>query len=132
MKAITILEPWATLICEGKKTIETRNWDTLYRGKILIHASKRKMPDETYEKYLLDNFVEHNTHPGCIIGEVELIDIIPFKDAFKDIVKNKHIINYCTAELNSQYAWIFSNAKIYEKPIPAKGNLGLWEYTKDL
>lgn len=132
MKAITILEPWATLICEGKKTIETRNWDTPYRGKVLIHASKRKMPDEIYEKYLIDNFVEHEPHPGYIIGEVELIDIIPFKDALGNIIQSNQIINYCTAEFNSKYAWIFNDAKIYDKPIPAKGSLGLWEYTKDL
>jgi len=40
MKALCIKEPWATLILQGKKTIETRTWTTNYRGEILLCASK--------------------------------------------------------------------------------------------
>jgi predicted transcriptional regulator len=39
MKAISIKEPYATLILQGKKTIETRTWTTKYRGDILLCAS---------------------------------------------------------------------------------------------
>ncbi|SFM09617.1 ASCH domain-containing protein [Pelosinus propionicus] len=38
MKAITILQPWASLIACGAKQIETRSWATQYRGLIAIHA----------------------------------------------------------------------------------------------
>ena len=40
MKAITILQPWASLIACGAKKIETRGWKTSYRGPIAIHAGK--------------------------------------------------------------------------------------------
>lgn len=40
MKAITIRQPWASLIALGEKKIETRSWQTKYRGPILIHAGK--------------------------------------------------------------------------------------------
>ena len=40
MKAITILQPWASLIACGAKQIETRSWEGKYRGKIAIHAAK--------------------------------------------------------------------------------------------
>jgi len=40
MKAITILQPWASLIASGAKQIETRSWATKYRGQIAIHAAK--------------------------------------------------------------------------------------------
>jgi hypothetical protein len=40
MKAITILQPWASIIVYGAKHIETRSWATKYRGKIVIHAAK--------------------------------------------------------------------------------------------
>ena len=40
MKALSIKEPWATLILDGEKTIETRIWQTSFRGKILLCASK--------------------------------------------------------------------------------------------
>lgn len=38
MKAITIKQPWATLIAKGYKEYEFRTWKTKYRGDILIHA----------------------------------------------------------------------------------------------
>jgi hypothetical protein len=41
MKAITILQPWASLIACGAKQIETRRWATSYRGPIAIHTGKQ-------------------------------------------------------------------------------------------
>lgn len=41
MKAISIKQPFASLILEGKKTIETRTWKTDYRGPLLICAGKK-------------------------------------------------------------------------------------------
>ena len=40
MRALTIRQPWASLIALGVKTIETRSWQTHYRGPLLIHAGK--------------------------------------------------------------------------------------------
>lgn len=42
MKAITIHQPWASLIALGLKRFETRGWRTSYRGELAIHASKSK------------------------------------------------------------------------------------------
>ena len=47
MKAITIYQPWASLIACGAKKFETRPWATKYRGPIAIHAGMKdpcKMP----------------------------------------------------------------------------------------
>lgn len=41
MKALTLHEPWATLVALGVKTIETRSWSTAYRGPLAIHAALR-------------------------------------------------------------------------------------------
>jgi hypothetical protein len=41
MKAITIHQPWATLIALGEKRFETRSWSTKYRDSIAIHAAKK-------------------------------------------------------------------------------------------
>ena len=42
MKVLSLTEPFATLIKEGKKKIETRSWQTNYRGELYIHASMTK------------------------------------------------------------------------------------------
>ena len=39
MKAITIKQPWASLIVHGIKDIENRSWSTKFRGRVLIHAA---------------------------------------------------------------------------------------------
>ena len=45
MKALTLHQPWASLIAEGPKTVETRSWPAppwLVGQRIAIHAGKRK------------------------------------------------------------------------------------------
>jgi hypothetical protein len=40
MKAITLQQPWASLVAVGAKHIETRAWHTRYRGPLAIHAGQ--------------------------------------------------------------------------------------------
>jgi hypothetical protein len=39
VKALTLTQPWATLVAIGAKRIETRSWRTDYRGPLAIHAA---------------------------------------------------------------------------------------------
>ena len=38
MKALTIKEPWATLIIDGYKKYEFRSWESNHSDKVLIHV----------------------------------------------------------------------------------------------
>ena len=49
MKAISLWQPWATLIATGAKIYETRSWDTRYRGPIAIHASKKMVMEHGFD-----------------------------------------------------------------------------------
>lgn len=40
MKALSLTQPWASLVAIGAKRIETRSWRTSYRGEVAIHAAK--------------------------------------------------------------------------------------------
>ena len=40
MKCLSICQPFAELIVQGKKTIELRKWNTKFRGEFLVHAAK--------------------------------------------------------------------------------------------
>lgn len=40
MKALTISQPYASLIARGEKFVENRRWPTPYRGPLAIHAGK--------------------------------------------------------------------------------------------
>lgn len=41
MKALTVRQPWASLIVRGGKDIENRNWATRYTGLVAIHSSAK-------------------------------------------------------------------------------------------
>ena len=66
MKAITIWQPWATLLPLGVKLYETRSWATSYRGPIAIHAAALKLPqvlkkcfpDEDGKRMFLDTIAK--------------------------------------------------------------------------
>src|SRR5579884_2404480 len=45
MKALSLFQPWASLVILGAKRYETRGWQTLYRGPLVIHACRR-FPEE--------------------------------------------------------------------------------------
>jgi hypothetical protein len=40
MKIITVRQPYADMIVNGRKNIEYRSWPSSYRGPVLIHAAK--------------------------------------------------------------------------------------------
>lgn len=44
MRALTLHQPWATLVAIGAKRIETRSWHTAYRGLVAIHAGRHRPP----------------------------------------------------------------------------------------
>ena len=41
MKALSLHQPYASLIAQGVKTIETRRWPTKHRGDLLIVSTKK-------------------------------------------------------------------------------------------
>jgi len=54
MKAISLWQPWASLLAIMAKIYETRSWETRYRGPIAIHAALKKPPmqgDLPYEVF---------------------------------------------------------------------------------
>ena len=124
MKALTIKEPWATLIIEGYKMYEFRSWKTNYRGKILIHAGM------SLEKDNAQKFKDYNLNysKGAIIGEAEITDCIFVTKEINEKLRQINPLVYGKSGHVEKYAWKLENIKKYENPIPVKGQLGLWNY----
>jgi len=55
VRALTVRQPWASLIACGVKTIETRSWSTKYRGPLLIHAGKATPETSQWEEGPFDD-----------------------------------------------------------------------------
>ena len=130
MKVLTIREPFATLIKNKKKYIETRSWKTNYRGEIYIHASIAKIGksidgrDELIK--LLDN---DELGYGRILCKCELVDCILMTEEYIEKIKREELNQYiCGRYEVGRYAWILKNIVPLDKPILAKGQLGIWNY----
>lgn len=134
MKVLTIQEPYATFIMQGMKKIETRSWQTKYRGEIYIHAGKSK----TYLRKIKDNNIMkllENTklNYGNIICKAELVDCIYMTNEFINKIKNKKDYEYTLGEYEiGRYAWVLKNIEKLENEIPAKGKLNIWTYNEDI
>jgi len=122
MKALTIRQPWASLIVNDYKHYEFRSWKTNYRGKIFIHAGTGT--DRSYLAKYTDYNLEYIN--GAIIGEAEITDCILVDEKFN---KELRSLNHKVYTDNvGYYAWKLDNIIKYDQPIPAKGQLGLWNY----
>ena len=129
MKVISIIEPWASLIKEKVKYIETRSWKTNYRGKIYIHASLKKVSkkDERINN-LISLLKDKDFKYGHIIAEAILVDCIYMDEEFLLKIKENNQEYICGEYTLGRYAWVLKDIKELENPIPAKGNLGIWNY----
>ena len=130
MKVLSLTEPYATLIKNGVKSIETRSWKTNYRGKLYIHASATKMPKKYKENKELMSLVDiNNLNYGNIICSCELVDCIKMTDEFINDVRNNRKNEYITGIYdNGRYAWILENIEQLDAPIKAKGKLNIWDF----
>lgn len=130
MKVLSLTEPYATLIKNGIKTIETRSWNTKYRGTLYIHASSTKTPKTYKENVELMSLVnDDELNYGNIICSCELVDCIEMTEDFVEKIKKLNRNEYITGIYSKgRYAWILENIKALDKPIKAKGHLGIWNY----
>ena len=78
--ALSLKQPWAALVVQGLKTIEVRRWQTVRRGRILIHAAR--VPDKRDQawKHVTPNLFSLAQLQGGIIGSVELTDCVRYPD----------------------------------------------------
>jgi hypothetical protein len=77
--ALSLKQPWATLLVRGRKSIEVRNWPTARRGPILIHAAR--VPDprpEAWGHLPPDLRAEAEKLIGGIIGAATLTDCVTY------------------------------------------------------
>ena len=128
MKVISIKEPYATLIKENIKNIETRSWKTNYRGEIYIHASKTSSKiTDTKILELTKNLKMSN---GNIIAKATLVDCKYMDQEFINEIKQNKTEYLCGEYKKGRYAWILKDIEKIN-PIKAKGKLNIWNYEKE-
>ncbi len=138
MKALSLTQPWASLVVEGHKKYETRSWGTKYRGTLAIAASKL-YPGWAKSWALTDYGVQEVwgtarsrllLPKGAVIGTVDLVDVMRADDALenRDISPREQGFGDWG---HGRIVWEFANPVLFDEAIPAKGALGLWEWVDD-
>ncbi len=134
MKALSLTQPWATLVAIGAKRYETRGWSTPYRGPVAIHAAKA-MPRWALDAYLREPFYNETLVPagyssssrlprGEVVALAVVSDVLPAHTVV--IGANEHSFGDFS---RGRYAWRLEHVVQLPVPIPARGALGLWEWT---
>lgn len=135
MRAISLWQPWATLLVTGIKKIETRHWSTKYRGPLMIHASQTKkgMSSVLEIKRTLDTHAFYkDAFPkdfdfGGYVGIVDLVDCVPTvllnrHGAISDPIIERAVGNF----QDGRYGWLTLHRQAFKNIVPAKGKQGFW------
>lgn len=142
MKAITVIQPWASLLAEGAKLYETRSWKTNYRGEILIHAGKKDplfgisaMSDEAWADACIALGIHGTVNrfeylpTGAIIGKARLVNCIEITPGFSERMRRDFPTEYSFGDFTpGRYAWAMKDAEAFDEPIWLSGKQGLWNY----
>ena len=140
MKAITLTQPWASLIAIGAKRIETRSWAPWHTGPLAIHAAKA-FPREAQDLCMEQPF--HSAlHAGgipsyvylprgVVVATCMLVNCIRVED-LTPLIGNPEPSELERAFGNydsGRWAWILADVVPLTPPVPARGALGLWEWS---
>ena len=138
MKALTLWQPWASLVAVGAKAYETRSWDTPYRGELVIHAAQRSIEKEL-STCLLPHFKQalHEWFGFEILGDVyrlphgaglavvELVDIFPTEKVRDQLSESELAFgNYA----DGRFAWELELIHQFDDPVPQRGFQKLWDW----
>jgi activating signal cointegrator 1 len=141
MKALTLLQPHATLIAIGAKRMETRSWATHYRGPLAIHAAS-VLTRSGRELCATEPFRSTLTKAGysnadmlplaSVVAIAELVDCLPMYD--EEGQKSPELPPPGSAErtfgshVPGRFMWRLGGARVLRPSRPGRGAQGLWDW----
>lgn len=153
MKAITLWQPYASLVAINKKPHETRSWPTKYRGPIAIHAGVKpahELDGMTSEAICMafgwpyDASIAAHIRAlphGAIVATAILTECwkVIQHTSTAVILKQSNGVGEDKIPIDApflmfgdygvgRYIWGFANIRALPEPIPGKGKQGLWSW----
>lgn len=136
MKAITLHEPWASLMRAGAKHYETRGVRTTLRGDIAITSAKHacNMSDDLYKRcfaaFASRGYVPKPEHRGCVLCVVEIYDVVRTEICWQAVMKGLQPL--MATELTDEefyfgnyepgrFVYLTRNLRPLREPVPCKG-----------
>lgn len=131
--AITLWQPWATLIALGAKTIETRSWNCYWRGPIAIHAAMYAgavpicYSRDSIRRVMKANRLDPRRLPlGKIVclAWLERVEVIDAELRDRTSSREQEFGNFA----GGRYAWYLAQVRPLDSPLYATGHQGLWRW----
>ena len=145
VKAVTLYQPWASLIVDLIKYIETRDWSPpkyMIGKRLAIHAGKYRVRD--LDSSLLESIINIYGHNwrinlpyGSVLGIVTLNStgvVIDndginayYRNSPNEALKSVPIDNYGDFDVG-RHLWFLSDVQKFDKPIEARGHFKIWDW----
>jgi activating signal cointegrator 1 len=127
VKALTICQPYAELICRKLKRVENRNWSTSYRGPLLIHAGKSRKWMTT--KYGIS---EDEMAFGAIVGICDLVDCLSVNVGPHGLFNDPAAYSRWPwlrghEHISGPNCLVIDNVRRIKEPVPYRGAQGFFE-----
>lgn len=114
MKALTIRQPYASLIVAGVKDVENRSWTSGHRGTVAIHAGRvDRVGPQASMAWHIATVLGLELPTGAILGVVDLVDVVEGASSPWALPGHRH--------------WVLRGARPLDHPVPMRGHLNLWE-----
>lgn len=132
-KAISLTQPWATLVVIGEKEYETRCWSTRFRGTVWIQAAKgfpRDCKDlceyEPFRSALARHgYTRWQDLPiGALVGRVEWVNCERTEDVLPRISEQEAAFGDYSER---RFASRLGSPIAIAEPIACRGALSFWE-----
>ena len=120
MKCLSVSQPFANLIVQGKKTIELRRWNTNFRGEFLIHSPQKVRKDDCKRLKITEKLIT-----GAIIGKAEIYEVKKYNSNSE--IKQDSKKHLASSKVKAKYGFLLKNSKQFRIPIPCKGQLGFFD-----
>ena len=137
VKTLSFTDPWGTLVALGAKCIETRSWNTNWRGPVAIHIARR-LPDNLdalcqqphFREVLAADYSSDNQwhFPTGSIIAIAYLDEVQRTEHVQLMEQERAFGNFTPG----RYAWQFGTVYRLPQPVPARGSLGLWDWQPPL
>ena len=117
MKGLTLYQPWASHVAEGRKLWETRGWATRYRGLLAIHAGKSR------------EFIGPMTNvpTGAVLALARVWCSRP-TELVKVSDEERELGDYTPG----RYAWGLTDVMKLCEPVLVKGSRMLWTLPREI
>lgn len=126
MKVISLWQPWASLVIDGRKKIETRHWSppaSLVGQPLAIHAAK-KVDIAMAHKW---GYNSKTIPRGAVLGVVKITHTQMFDEAFCEMISIYTESQYGNFK-PGRYGWFLKLLEKLPEPIPCRGHQGIFNW----